>query len=193
MARVPYVDREDLSPELRHLAGSQSNITRAMSNSPNVAYHSGTVARYIRTESPLDPRLRELAIVQVGYAAGNAYEYAHHVRIGLACGVTDADMRAIADETAGRPSSLPPLDRAVLRAAREMTLGLAVTPETFAELKAGLDDKMLVELIFAIANYNGVVRFLASLEIDLEEEYRSLLAKYPLPTGSPLPAKRGEG
>ena len=68
-------------------------------------------------------------------------------------------------------------------------------PAPTADLIDGglLDSLALVELIFAIANYNGVVRFLASLEIDLEEEYYPLLEQYPLPPGSSLPAKRGEG
>jgi alkylhydroperoxidase family enzyme len=182
MARVPYVNKEDLSPEHRELLRSDSNITRALANSPTASHQSGAMAHYIRHGNRLDGRLREMAIIQVGYLTGSAYEYTHHIETGLSFGVTEADIRAIADETAGRPTSLEPLAKAVLRAAREMTDGIAVSDATFAELKkGGLDNERLVDLFLAIANYNGVVRLLASLQVDLEDSYRPYLEKFPLP------------
>ena len=45
----------------------------------------------------------------------------HHLEIGREFGVTDDDIRAVADDTAGRPTKLDLLTKAVLRAAREMT------------------------------------------------------------------------
>ena len=180
MARVPYIEGKDFPEKMRGLISSDANITRALANSPNVALHSGTVARYIREGSRLDPRLRELAIIQVGYTARSAYEYSHHIEIGLRYGVSEDDIRAIALESKGMPSSLEPLAKSVLRAAREMTVGLAMSDETFAELKRDLDNEQLVELIFAIANYNGVVRMLESLKIDVEPKYQQYLERFPL-------------
>ena len=180
MARVPYIDKQALPEKFRELMSSDANITRALSNSPQVAYQSGQVARYIRHVSKLNPRLREMAILQVGYSTGSAYEYTHHIKIAFGFGVTDADVRAIADETAGRPTGLEPLAKTVLRAAREITHDLAVSDETFATLQKSFDNEELVDLIFAIANYNGVVRILASLKVDLEDEYLPYLEKFPL-------------
>jgi hypothetical protein len=62
-----------------------------------------------------------------------------------------------------------------------MTLGVNLSAATFAELRRALDDERLVDLLFAIANYNGVVRILAALEVDLEDEYRAFLDRFPLP------------
>ena len=181
MARVPYIDPKDLPEKYRGLMSSDANITRALSNSPAVAYYSGLVARYIRHESQLDPRLREMAILQVGYSTRNAYEYTHHIKISFSFGVSEADVRAIADESAGRTTALDTLAKAVLRAAREITENLALSDETFLALQKSLDNERLVELIFAISNYNGVVRMLSSLKIDLEDEYLAYLEKFPLP------------
>jgi alkylhydroperoxidase family enzyme len=180
MARVPYIDRKDLPEKYRNQFRSDANITRALSNSPAVALHSGTVARYIREESRLDPRLREMAIIQVGYTARSAYEYAHHIEIGMRYGVSQTDIEAIALESSGSITGLDPLDKSVLRAAREMTTNLAISDTTFLELQAGLDNERLVELIFAIATYNGVVRMLESLQVDVEDEYRQYLERFPL-------------
>jgi alkylhydroperoxidase family enzyme len=182
MARVPYVSKESLPAADRELLreASESNITRALSNSPKVAHLSGTVAKYIRDNRKLDPRLRELALIQVGYAANSPYEYAHHIEIGARFGVTDADVRAVAEETAGKSSSLEPIARAVLRAAREMTAGNAISDATFAELRKELDNEQLVELIFATGNYIGVSLMLKSMQVELEAESQHIMEKFPI-------------
>jgi alkylhydroperoxidase family enzyme len=122
-----------------------------------------------------------LAILQVGYATRSAYEYSHHIRISRDFDVSDDDIRAIADETAGRPSSLEPLAQAVLCAARDLTRNLQVSDETFATLQRGLDDERLTDLFITIAYYNGLVRLMAALQIDVEDEYLAYLDQFPLP------------
>lgn len=181
MARVPYLDKSDLAPPDQELLDGAINLRRALVNSPNCARAQRQLMEFIRFKSRLDPRLREMAILQVGYLARSSYEFAHHIALGRSFGVSDADIRAIADETAGRPTTLDPLTKAVLKAARELTRDVALSEETFAELKRGLDNERLVDLFCAIANYNGTIRLLAALEIDLEEDCRSHLAEFPLP------------
>ena len=181
MARIPYLEKADLAAEDRDLLARDINLFRALVNSPQGARSFARLGNFIRHKSRLDARLRELAILQVGYLTGSAYEYAHHIEIGRGFGVSDDDIRAIADETAGRPSTLEPLAKAVLRAAREMTRDLAASDQTFAELRLGLDDECLTDLVLTIAYYNGVVRLLATLEIDLEAHYLPYLEQFPLP------------
>jgi alkylhydroperoxidase family enzyme len=139
------------------------------------------LATYIRHQSKLDPRLRELAILQVGYLAKSPYEYSHHVKIGREFGVTDDDIRAIGEETAGRPTKLDALAKTVLRAAREMTDDLAMSDTTFAALEKALGRQQIIDLTLTIAFYNAVVRLLATLQIDVEPEYQRYLEEHPLP------------
>jgi alkylhydroperoxidase family enzyme len=179
MARVPYLDQSDLAPEHKDLLARNINLFRAMVHSPKGARAFHGLGEFIRHESRLDPRLRELSILQVGYLTKSVYEYTHHIKIGRGFGVTDDDIRALAAETAGRPSGLEPLASAVLRAAREMTLGFAITHETFASLRQALDHERLTDLVLTIAFYNAVVRFLATMQIDNEPEYQGLLAEFP--------------
>ncbi len=181
MARLPYLDSTDLAEADRDLLARNINLFRALVHSPNGARSLGKMGGFIRNESRLDPRLRELAILQVGYLTGSAYEYSHHIRIGRDFGVSDDDIRAVAAETAGRPSDLEPLAKAVLRAAREMTQGLSVSERTFAEIRQGFDNECLMDLILTIAYYNAVVRVLATLEIDVEDDYLPYLEEFPLP------------
>src|SRR5260221_10605094 len=121
MARVPYLERSDLPAEHQDILKRDIALHKALANSPNGARAMNGLGQFIRHTSRLDPRLRELAILQVGWLARSPYEWSHHVKIGLEFGVTDGDLRALIDDTAGRPTSLEPLAKAVLRAAREAT------------------------------------------------------------------------
>ncbi|MBX9843232.1 MAG: carboxymuconolactone decarboxylase family protein [Xanthobacteraceae bacterium] len=181
MARVPYLDKSDLPPELHDIVARPIALNRAMANSPHASRAMNGLAAYIRHQSKLDPRLRELAILQVGYLAKSPYEYSHHVKIGREFGVTDDDIRAIGEETAGGPTRLDALSKTVLRAAREMTDGLAMSDATFATLEKALGREQVVDLTLAIAFYNAVVRLLATLQIDVEPEYQPYLEQHPLP------------
>lgn len=181
MARLPYLDKADLLPEHQDLLARNLNLYRVLAHSPRAARSLNTLARFIRDGSRLDPRLRELAILQVGYLTRSAWEFSHHVRIGREVGVSDDEIRAVADETAGRPTKLEPLAKVVLRAAREMTLDLVISDETFAALRQEIDDERLTDLVVTIAFYNGLVRLLETMQVDVEEEYLPYLDEFPLP------------
>jgi alkylhydroperoxidase family enzyme len=183
MARLPYLDKSDLLPEHQDLLSRNLNLYRVLAHSPRAARSLNTLARFVRDGSRFDPRLRELAILQVSYLTGSAWGFSHHVRIGREVGVTDDDIRAVADETSGQPTQLEPLAKAVLRAAREMTVDLAISDEAFAALRQELDDERLTDLVVAIAFYNGLVRLLATMQVDVEEDYLPYLDEFPLAKG----------
>ncbi|MCC7348628.1 MAG: carboxymuconolactone decarboxylase family protein [Variibacter sp.] len=181
MARLPYLNKEDLAPADQDILSRNINLYRIMAHSPQAQRVQSALGRYIRFDSKLDPRLRELAILQVGYLARAPYEWAHHVKIAQDFGVTKEEIRGLMDETAGRPTTLDPLVKAVLRAAREMAQNISLSDATFAELKAALSNAHLVDLIMTISFYCGIVRFLAAMQIDNEPEYLKYLEEFPLP------------
>jgi alkylhydroperoxidase family enzyme len=183
MARVPYLDLKDLPPEHQDLLARRANIYRALAHSPNGLRAFSTLGGFIRFKSKLDPRLRELAILMVGYLTRAPYEWSHHIEIGKKFDVSDDDIRVLMDEAEGRPNPLEPLAKAVLKAAREMTEDLAISDATFAELQTELDNECIVDLSLTIGFYNGVVRVLASLDIDVEDSYKAYLDQFPLPKG----------
>ena len=181
MARLPYRDKSDLAPEDQDLLARDANIFRALAHSPNALRAFQRLGGFIRSKSRLDPRLRELAILQVGYLTRAPYEWSHHVKIGHDFGVTDDDVAALIEEASGRTSKLEPLAKLVLTAAREMTLDGAMTQATFDTLRKDLDNECVVDLVVTIGFYNAVVRVLASLEVDVEPEYQRYLDQFPLP------------
>jgi alkylhydroperoxidase family enzyme len=167
MARLPYLTHSDLAPEHQDLLKRDITLHRQLVHSPNgfKAFH--TLSEFIRYGSKVDPRLRELAILQVGYLTRSPYEWSHHIKLGYDFGVSDADIRGL------------------LKAAREMTNDMKISDATFAALRRDLDNERVVDLVIAIGFYNAVVRVLATLEIDVEPDYQQYLDRYPLPPDGP--------
>ncbi len=182
MARLPYLDKAGLAPEHQHLLTRSINLHRALVHSPGMAAAFATLGGYIRHDSPLNPRLRELAILQVGWVARSAYEWSHHIKIGRDFGVSDDDIRHLIEETAGQTTTLDASVRTALLAAREMYAGPGISDATFARLREYLADELVTDLVVTIGFYVGVVRVLASLQIDVEPEYMPYLKQFPLPT-----------
>src|SRR5689334_22623100 len=172
MARVPYLEPSDLAPEDQDLLKRPIWLFKALVNSPRAARAFSGLGSYIRHDSKLDPRLRELAILQVGWLARSPYEWSHHVKIGYDFGVTPDDIRGLIDETAGKDSKLDPMAKLVCKGAREMTNDIRMSDATFSALQNQLSAEHLNDLVITIAFYSAVVRVLATLEIDVEESYQ---------------------
>jgi alkylhydroperoxidase family enzyme len=180
-ARVPYLNAEDLAPENRDLLKRPIWLTRALVNSPNTARACHMLGNHIRYGMKLDMRLRELAILQVGWLARSPFEWSHHVKLGMDFGVTEEDIRGLIAESEGEASALGELERKLLRAAREMATDIEMSENTFRELQVKLGDEQMVDLVVTIAHYCAVVRILASLAIEVEPEYQPYLDMFPLP------------
>jgi alkylhydroperoxidase family enzyme len=180
MARLPYLEPDQVAPEYRDMLKRNTNVHKLMVNSPEMAKAFNGVGNCIRFKSKLDPRLREIAILQVGWLEHSEYEFTHHVKIGKEFGVTEEDIEGILAETAGRPSKLDPLARAICKGAREMARELAMSDSTFAEIKQHLSNEHMTDLVLIIAYYCAVVRVLATMKIDNEPQYKEVLLQYPL-------------
>jgi alkylhydroperoxidase family enzyme len=181
MARVPYLSKADLAEADQELLNRPISLNKALVNSPKAARAFSGLGGFIRYGSKLDARLRELAILQVGWLARSPYEWSHHVKIGHDFGVSDDDIQALIDDTAGKKVALDALTLDVLKAAREIADGGAMTAGTFASLQTVLGNEQVVDLTITISFYCAVVRVLATLQIDVEPDYMPYLERWPLP------------
>ena len=175
MARLAYLDREDL-PELeRHIfddllkqRGSIGNIFRIVANSPLLLRRMLYFSDGLRNRTTLDPRLRELAIMTVGRLTDCEYEYTHHKALAQRVGVSPEQVEKLADwETS---PAFNEHERAVIRYATEMTEQVQIADTTFDALRAFLNEEQIVELSLNAAFYNMVVRFLIATQVDLEPD-----------------------
>jgi alkylhydroperoxidase family enzyme len=180
MARLPYLEPDQVAPEYRDMLKRNTNLHKLLVNSPDMARAFNGIGNFIRFKSKLDPRLRELAILQVGWLEKSEYEFTHHVKIGREFGVTDEDIEGLMAETEGKPSKLEPLARAILKGAREMARDIGMSETTFGEIRQHLSNEHMTDLVLTIAFYCAVVRVLATMKIDNEPYYKEVLQQYPM-------------
>ena len=180
MARLPYLSKEDLPEEHRDLLSRDINLAKLYAHSPFGSKALATVGQWVRFECNLDPRLRELAILQIGYLTQTEYEWSHHIKIGREFGVSDSDIDAIYLETRGEKSDLDETAALTIKGAREITEHMEMSDETFRKLHAVLGDEGIVDLTIVTSYYNGVIRLLRNMKIDVEPEYEPYLKRFPL-------------
>ncbi|MGD9941940.1 MAG: carboxymuconolactone decarboxylase family protein [Burkholderiaceae bacterium] len=182
MTRLPYLETSDLAAQDQDVLQRPFRLWRTLANAPAASRQFQAMVGHLWQHSGLPRRQVELAILQVGYVTRAEYEWVHHIRLGLQNGLEPRDIAAIGEETAGRATHLPEADRLILRAAREMTPDGELGDATFDALRTHFDHELLLNLLMTISFYNGVSILLKSLQIEAEDEYRSILAQYPFPS-----------
>ena len=180
MARVRLNETADLPEEHRWLferlekQGPILNIYRALSHSPEALRRFMKFGSYFLSEGKLDPKLRELAILRAGYLCRAPYEVAQHVAFGRRAGLSDDQIRAIAEPDA---TSFDAKQLAVLAYAGELTSDSRVSDATYAAVEAFLNAEEIVELTMVTGFYNMVSRALNALEVDMEPAAQKDLAE----------------
>lgn len=192
MAIVPYLGHDDVEQQYQHLLARPINLFTALINSPDGFAHFHAFAEWIRWDASLDPRLRELAILLVGYLTGDEYEWSHHLRLRDQFGVTDGDVAGLIAFAESRPSSLGNTERLVLEATRQLTNARGIDDDVVARLTAEFSNAEVTELVLITAFYSMVVRVLGGLRIEVEPEYRLHLEQFPLPQPRGLPRPTAE-
>jgi alkylhydroperoxidase family enzyme len=199
MARVPYLteselaepDRALLYPGTRivpqvsraeSLEGKRpANLYCALANSPEALRHWSVFGRWLPRGCEVPPRLRELAILQVGYLTATAYQWSHHIKGAREAGLSDQDIRGLIAANSSQAHELGALERLVLQAAREITLDGRMSGQTWDQLLTHLSQPRLVDLTLIISHCNAVARVLGTLCIDVEPEFQPFLDEFPLP------------
>ena len=133
-----------------------------------------TYANSLRA-SELSPALRELAILTVGHVTRSAYEVSHHHSHGLKAGLTEEQIAAVGDFESS--NLFDETEKAVMSLAKESTLKVDVSEETWRAAADRLPQKQMVELALSIAWYNSGVRIMGLLDIDLEDNYANPFSK----------------
>jgi alkylhydroperoxidase family enzyme len=180
VARVPYRSADELAEEHRDLLARPINLFRGLSNSPEAFSRFHALGEWIRWDCELDPRIRELVILQVGYLTQSPYEFSHHIEIGRKFGVTDEDIQGLIDLAAGRPTHFTHEERDLLEATARLTEDTTVPDDLWDRLATRMSPARLVDFVVVAAFYSMVVRVLGTLQIDVEPEYEQYLDQFPL-------------
>lgn len=170
MPRIPYPSPESLSPLVRErLAGDPPNVTRMLVGASEPVYLGfGALAQGLMKGSPLDPKLREIAILRVGYISNCKYELFQHEPFGRFVGLTDEQFSAIKAGDAAS-STLDEQQAAVLRFVDDIVLNVRPGDDTLAGVRAFLSDSEVIDLVMVTGNYMTVCRFLETTGIEVDE------------------------
>lgn len=176
-SRLPYLRDDDPRTQgdtgravRERRGGTLLNLDRMLLYSEPLAAGWNAYLGALRRRCSLPGKWRELAIVRVALLTRAGYEYAQHAPEALACGVTQAQLDALAHWERAAPALFDDTERAVLAYTDAMTLQVQVSDAVYARVHAALGDTHLVELTATVAAYNMVARFLEALQVTMDGE-----------------------
>jgi 4-carboxymuconolactone decarboxylase len=147
--------------------GKILNIFRTLAHAPKALTAFLAWGNYILSKrNALSPRDRELVILRTGYNCRSGYEWTQHKRIGLDCGLTEAEIARI--KAGPDAHGWNDLDRTMLRATDELTTDHFVADTTWAAL-APLGDKGRMDLVMTVGQYTQVSMILNSFGVQVED------------------------
>ncbi|TMQ07476.1 MAG: carboxymuconolactone decarboxylase family protein [Deltaproteobacteria bacterium] len=172
MARIPYPDRETLSPETQEFLGKLPplNLFRMMAGGEGLLRAFVRLGNHLLFKSKLDPVLREITILRVGALSGARYEVFQHERIARGLGMTDGLLAAI--RSGPDDPAFTDLQRLVMRFTDDVVANVRASDATFEPLRAQLPVAQLQELTVTIGYYMMASRFLETFGIDIETAAR---------------------
>lgn len=148
-------------------------LYRVLANSPQMLRSYSTLARSLRYDAQVPRKLRELLILRTAQLVGSDYEWAHHRAMAAKAGIDEQKVAELAQWRVSERFDGP--ERAVLGLA-EQVHGLAVTDESFADLRGVFRDDEVVELLLTAAFYQAVARLIQGLGLEVESEYQPFLS-----------------
>src|ERR1700753_2019801 len=118
-------------------AGPRANVVLTRANHPELAATFFAFSVYLRKQSTLPARLRELVILRVAWRYRCDYEWAHHVNLAGHAGVAPAECEAVKD---GPEAGVwAEIDQLALRATDQLCDQGRIDGATWAALAAQAD------------------------------------------------------
>ena len=176
MARVPYVEREEVTDPMVLQAyeamekkrGKVTHIYKALAHCPHILRVTGPFVVSVQNPDEIDARLKEKIMSKVSMVNESAYCTYGHRGISRKQGIPEEEFDELKDLSTAR--HLSPAERTALRYAEYLTLHPEGVPdELFEELKSHYTDSQIVEITALAALYNLINRANAALALDLEE------------------------
>lgn len=143
-------------------------------NSPKVSQYMTKGNQYLRYESGLDPKLREVSILLAARAMDQEYEWAAHEATALKEGLSREVIDIIKHE---RPVTAAANEKeaAIIRLGREAFNDHHVTPETFAQAQKVFGKKTLVDIVALMGHYAATAILLNVFDQQLDAGQQSTL------------------
>ncbi len=176
MARIPQVNRESVPEELRAAfdevsagpGGVGAGPMSVLKHSPEMSRRAIPLFGYVRNESTVPKKMRELAMITTARAMDCPYIWHAHAAMARADGLDNAWVDALRDG-----NDLPPMapdEQAVFDFGMEMFRTHRVTEQTFQAVHDLLGDRGLVELTTLYGFYTMLAFNANAVELDLPDD-----------------------
>lgn len=164
--RRAYVPLLDSSEFAKVRAGGLAVLDhhRALANNPEALRAFIDMSMYVRTRSGLPDRLRELAILAVGFATDSEYLTATHRDLALRAGITEQEVAAVGRGEASLPS-LSAIERAVVAYGFASGSPFSLRGTDTAALRTQLSASELIEVLLTVGWYRLCASMFNALEL----------------------------
>ena len=171
MSRIPYPDPQTLPAWMRKIVTENpANVTRMLAGASEAVFKgfAGLSSAFTLGGSPLDAKLREIAILRVGYLSNAAYEVFQHEAAARHVGLTDEQIAAI--KAGGEAASvLGEAGAAVLVYVDDLVKNVRPGDATLAGVRKHLSDTEVIDLTLVSGMYMMVSRFLETTGIEIDD------------------------
>ncbi len=147
--------------------GTVFNIFKTLAHHPDLFRRWLVFGNHVLFKSTLPPRERELIILRIGWLCEAEYEWAQHVLIGKEAGLTAEEIDWIKAGPNARGWS--EADKLLLQATDELRKDAFITDATWNGLCQHFDKKQLMDVVFAVGQYNLVSMALNTLGVQLDD------------------------
>jgi 4-carboxymuconolactone decarboxylase len=180
MARVPFVTRENMKPEDQpvwdEIESSRGGVARnyaALLNNPQAAEKLAVLGGYARYETPLDIRVKTLAVLTAAREANAHYVWTVNQRGAQEVGISQDIIDAIHELRA--PVGLQPEDAQVVQFVLELLRHHRISDATFEALRSQLGNAGVIDVLVVSGYYYTLAHCLQALEVELPEGLTSAL------------------
>ncbi|MEO6717117.1 MAG: carboxymuconolactone decarboxylase family protein [Novosphingobium sp.] len=164
MPRIPYGEQPSPGDAV------SANVTRMLAVASQPVFRGmGDLGSAFIRGSALPPKLRELAILRVGYISRAIYETWQHEALGRFVGLSDEQIAAIKAGDGNAPA-LDAGQRAVLAFVDDVVINVRASDATLAAVRQHLDDAQVVDLILVTGYYMTISRLLETTGVELDAE-----------------------
>jgi 4-carboxymuconolactone decarboxylase len=161
---LPQIAPEQLE-QLREATGGAVNVGLTILHHPALAQRYRQFGISFLTDGVLPERDRELIILRTSWLCRSPYEWAHHTRIGQACGVSEEEIRRIKADALGGWNAE---DADVLAAVDDVVRRHTLSEAQWARLSARYGTAGAIEVVMLAGHYAMLAAVLNSAGTQVE-------------------------
>lgn len=166
MTRLAELNLDRTSAEVQDLLGALPNLNvfNALGHAETVLLPWLTLGGTLLSGLSLDPRLRELVILQVAATAQCEYERIQHEAIAAGVGVPQEQIDAVVGQNLHDACLVE--HAMLLRAVDQLIRTHSLDTAAYEKLTDNLDSRQTVELLIVVGHYLGIALLAGAIDLD---------------------------